>query len=257
MSENILDVVKTHITGSDVPLVAPKECVITAGYSSFILDPTSTGQSGKFPAYLKVGRDDLRTRLLLSVYDNPVVITEAFESQGADTGTALVPSAGYLVLPSAVIPVPGTSLETTGANVSTPAAGTVLATVAAPAGNYEVEWITHNNITIGLGNNYGLYINGVLAGTSDNGTPAGFTTQPNINVSVPVAGTISVRAIATDATGTYQAAFTAIPVGNQPAVESPTGMSPLELYGTNEFYIYAVAGFGNARVSIMRERRQS
>lgn len=250
MSDDILDKVKVHIASSDVPLTPPDACLITTGYRSYILDPTGV----KFKPYLRIVRDDLRTRVLLAVYDNPVVICDTTEGDVPDAGTQTRPSSGFLILPSAIVPVPGASLESTGALISAPTAGTVLASVAAPAGVYQVPWQTHNNVAVGLSDNYGLYVNGVLVATSENGTPAGITNQDPVTVVVPVAGTITVEAIATD-TGTYQADLTATPEGAQPAVESPTGMSPIELYGNNELYIYAVAGFGNARISIMRERK--
>ena len=95
-------------------------------------------------------------------------------------------------------------------NQTAPAAGTVIASVAAaPQGEYAVEWTVQLTGTPGAGelDNFGLYVGATLVATSLNQGAVGDYVQETVTIKVPAGGaTVAIKNIGIGTAGAIYAA---------------------------------------------------
>ncbi len=100
----------------------------------------------------------------------------------------------------------------TGSPTVHPGAAASLVSIALPAGNFVVSWSAILTVAAASSSNFGLYNASTLVATSVNGTSAAAYPQAPVTVVIASGGaTLAVKAIASDASGTYNASFSASP----------------------------------------------
>ena len=201
---------------------------ITSRYRTFVLNAANNW-------ILPVGGEDLsRHGGWVIAYGNSIVLCES-QAQAQDPFNTTPLGA------AAAASVTGTGLQ------ASPPAGTAVASAAAPAGTYAVNWSTVLTGTLAAGDeqNMGLYVGATLQATCVNGINAGtIEAQPPVQVVVPTGGaTIAVKAINNaSASTTYQASFSATP-----AVSGAFAATPANPAGT---LLYVPTGAGQVQASV-------
>jgi hypothetical protein len=108
---------------------------------------------------------------------------------------------------------PGLASYASNGQVAGPGAGTVITSVTGiPTGEYVVVPTVRTSVAGAVGNNYGVYVNGVLVYTLIQSTGTSINTFPSYTAQLTQASnTVSIEAIAADAGATYDASLVITP----------------------------------------------